>query len=323
MMTIDPSNAAISGNAPLASQRLNPFERILSAERHAETEESDPERRRPHPQTPGISLVLIGVGLLLLALVGFRLLSGRLTTISNAQLLVVLSAGVGVVAILLDSIRLHLAGASLRQHVTRLDLGLLDVEHKLFQSQARCIDLETQLLSAASAELDESAVCRAEMQSMRGRRAAIRMLVRGADKMAAMLASALRTLARHPKSTAAKTSARDSLLAVRACMETVDVLVDSADFCELAFVLPGFCARLLRHCDRPDLNAAVWAAAQDLLNQANEFDSAWIAGNERVLIDQWLDGSRSTAGAPPPPRRRRRNPRVAGARQEILIEKEF
>lgn len=265
-------------------------------------------------ESPTSSALCIGVGLLVFA-AAFCLLAGPTRPSGPWVGGALVSTGAGGVVLWTAWKRMQRAYARLLGHMSRVNCHLFRAEHKLFQSHARCVELEVQLLSIAAGrpvdDRDEPAVWQAEVARVRAMRGAIRMLAAGADELAGSAAGALRTLARHPKSTAAKTRARDGLVALRSCLVTIADLVETGTRDEPVAMLLEFRERLMAQCDRADLNADVWAVAEGLLSQANALHRATQAGTEGVLLERWLGGGWNPAR--PARRRSKRPPRGAAA----------
>lgn len=273
---------------------------MLSTQHDLETHESNIAARSPVRQLPEAQATAlpfyVGLALIVVAF-AYCLLGGTATPSWRGVLVTGLSTSIGVGLMLVVVTRLHLERARLYQHVGQLHFDLLGVEHKLFLSHARCIDLEAQLLrlhGAKSDAVEEVGLLKLEVQRSAEHRAAVRMLARGAQPLAVLVASAMRTLGRHPKSVVAKSRVRDGIAAVQLCIAMVDELVGS-DADDAEWVLRDFAMRLAMQCDRADLSSDVWEIARGLIAQAHEFRDATAEGNEQALIDRWLYAPHSPA----------------------------
>lgn len=293
---------------------------MLSTQHDLETHESnnasrDPARQLPEAQATALPFY-VGLALIVVA-VAYCLLDGKATLSWLCMLVTGLSTSVGVGLICAAVARLHLAQGRVYAHVTHLHFDLLDVEHKLFLSHARSIDLETQLLlqgCVAIRNSEEIAFLQLAAERWRAHRAAIRMLARGSTALAVLLTSAVRTVARHPKSVVAKSRLRDGLAVTQLCIATVDELV-GGDAGGADILLQDFAWQLADRCDRSDLSPDVWELARGLLSQAREFHAATLQGDEWTLVDRWLEDPQHLARAS--------KPCAGGDRRQSHVEPDF
>lgn len=126
--------------------------------------------------------------------------------------------------------------------------------------------------------------------------AALAFLVDAAQVLALLLERALQTSPRDPQSREATTCVRDSLPAVRLCIDAMQGLLGAPDAAQAQLTLELLYQRLRSVWSRDDMNADVWTAASALLSSITWSGYGdFLDGDDRAFETGWKIPSRSPA----------------------------